>query len=47
MNTLPTTLSEIREIAMPWFKDPAVHSVNIDTAFGQVTVHRNGDIFMA
>lgn len=44
--SLPSTLAEIRAIALPMFSDAAVHSVNVLASFGEVTVLRNGDIFM-
>jgi len=45
--TNPTTLVEIRQSAECMWADPAVVSVNIIASFGEVTVHRNGQICMA
>jgi hypothetical protein len=47
MNTLPTTLNEIRNSASSMFNDKAVASVNVETTYGLVTVFRNGDIKIA
>jgi hypothetical protein len=47
MSNLPSNLNEIRNAAASIFSDPAVISVNVEATFGLVTVHRNGDIFMA
>jgi hypothetical protein len=45
--TNPTTLADIRKTAASMFADPAVISVNVIASFGEVTVYRNGDIYMA
>ena len=43
----PTTLADIRKTAASMFADLAVISVNVIASFGEVTVYRNGDIYMA
>lgn len=42
-----STLDAIRAIAAPMFSDSAVRSVNVQATFGEVTVNRDGSIFMA
>lgn len=43
---LPSTLNEIRACAASMFSDPAVESVNVGASFGEVTVKRDGSIWM-
>ena len=42
----PNTLKEILEIAAPMFKDEAVVSVIVESAFGSVEVWRDGTMFL-
>ena len=47
MKTKPTTLLEIRNLVASIFNDKAVISVNVEAAFGLVTVYRDGTIKMS
>lgn len=47
MQALPSSLSEVRQIAAKVFLDPAAVSVNIETTFGNVLVTRDMEITMA
>lgn len=44
---LPSNLTEIKAVADHFFKDAAVVSVNVQATFGEVTVMRDGTIYMA
>jgi hypothetical protein len=41
MNTLPSSLEEIRSVAIPAFADEIVHSVGVNSWIGEVVVFRD------
>lgn len=43
-NNLPTTPTEIRAAAEPFFNDPGVISVTVKTMWGTLRVYRNGEV---